>query len=119
VDELHVELRPDADHGEAPPADRHLLPHRVVAAEELLLELESENADGRFVLHVGDADETPLGRLASFDGHERRCDAVDVDAPGHCTSGYYSTGLAHRTDGGDDVAVLEVLPILHTKTARQ
>src|SRR5262249_57374968 len=117
--ELHVELRPHADHGEAPPADRHLLPDRVVAAEQLLFELVSENADRRLLLHVARADEASIRSLAPFDVHERRRDAVDVDAARHCTSRYYSARLPHRTDGGDDVAVVEILGVLHAQAARE
>ena len=88
---------------EAASADVDLLADRVVAAEELFFQLESEDADRLLRLDVALAEEASRAGLASLDRHERGRDAVDVDAARDAAGGDDGARLADRTDRGDQV----------------
>src|SRR5207249_3422176 len=119
VDELGVELRADADDGEAPAAERDLLADRGVAAEELLLELEAEDADGRLRADVGVADEAAVAGLAVLDGDELRRDPPEVDPARHRAGGDDGAVLADGRDVADQRAPLEPAVVFDAQAARE
>src|SRR5207247_738986 len=119
VDELHVELRADYDHGQAASAEIDLLADRLFAAENLLLEFESEDAHGRGAAVIALADESPFAGLAAFDVDERRRDAVDRYAAGHLAAGDDRTRLADRPDRCHKLVVAEVLRVFDSHAARK
>ena len=63
-------LRADADDSQAASAEVHLFADGFFAAEQLLLELESDDAHRPRSQVIALADEAPFARLAAFDAHE-------------------------------------------------
>src|SRR5439155_8791240 len=102
-----------ADDDESPAGEIHFLSDGALAAEELFLQLESEDADRSRAEVIALADEAALRRLAPLDGDERGRDAIHVDAPGDSARGDNRACLPDRADHADQLVRAAITRVFH------